>query len=137
MRLLAIVPSEYGTAPSQRFRIEQWEPYLKESGVEITYAPFETPELHDVLYQSGAIGRKLTEFSKAFIRRCSVIKSAKDFDAIYLLREAAILGPPIIERLLARTSVPFVFDFDDAVFVSYKSPSNGYLSYLKFASKTM
>jgi glycosyltransferase involved in cell wall biosynthesis len=29
-----------------------------------------------------------------------------------------------------------VFDFDDAVFVSYRSPSNGYLSYLKFAGKT-
>jgi glycosyltransferase involved in cell wall biosynthesis len=29
-----------------------------------------------------------------------------------------------------------IFDFDDAVFVSYKSPSNGYLSYLKFPGKT-
>jgi glycosyltransferase involved in cell wall biosynthesis len=28
-----------------------------------------------------------------------------------------------------------VFDFDDAIFVSYRSPSNGYLSYLKFAGK--
>ena len=28
-----------------------------------------------------------------------------------------------------------MFDFDDAVFVSYRSPTNGYLSYLKFASK--
>jgi glycosyltransferase involved in cell wall biosynthesis len=32
--------------------------------------------------------------------------------------------------------IPFIFDFDDAIFVSYRSPSNGYLSYLKFAAKT-
>jgi glycosyltransferase involved in cell wall biosynthesis len=38
--------------------------------------------------------------------------------------------------LIHQSGVPIVFDFDDAIFVSYRSPSNGYLSYLKFASKT-
>jgi len=36
---------------------------------------------------------------------------------------------------MIRRKVPFIFDFDDAIFVSYRSPSNGYLSYLKFAAK--
>jgi glycosyltransferase involved in cell wall biosynthesis len=34
------------------------------------------------------------------------------------------------------SKVPYIFDLDDAVFVSYKSPANGYLSYLKFPGKT-
>ena len=55
---------------------------------------------------------------------------------IYVFREAALLGPPWFERKIARSGVPMIFDFDDAVFISYKSLSNGYLSYLKFASKT-
>jgi glycosyltransferase involved in cell wall biosynthesis len=46
------------------------------------------------------------------------------------------MGPPWFERKMARSGVPVIFDFDDAIFHSYKSPSNGYLSYLKFPGKT-
>jgi len=136
MRLLAIVPSIYDTTPGQRFRIEQWEPLLRERRVEITYAPFGDPRLHQVLYSAGNMGRKLELVAKGFARRLSLLSSAKDYDAVYIFREAALLGPPIIERLIKRKGVPIIFDFDDAVFVSYRSPSNGYLSYLKFAAKT-
>jgi glycosyltransferase involved in cell wall biosynthesis len=136
MRLLAIVPSVYDTSPGQRFRIEQWEPLLRQQGVEITYAPFESQELHDVLYQPGKMGQKLSLVASGFARRLSLISSARQYDAVYIFREAALLGPSIIEQLLKRRGVPIVFDFDDAIFVSYRSPSNGYLSYLKFAAKT-
>src|SRR6266446_10711080 len=82
------------------------------------------------------MGRKLAHVSRGFARRLSLISSVRQFDAVYIFREAALLGPAIFERLIKRTRVPVVFDFDDAIFVSYRSPSNGYLSYLKFAAKT-
>lgn len=136
MRVLAIVPSIYDTSPGQRFRIEQWEPLLRERGVEITYAPFESDELHRVLYQSGKIPRKLGLVTKALRGRWALLRSATQYDACYVFREAALLGPPLIEWMLKRQGIPIIFDFDDAIFVSYRSPSNGYLSYLKFAGKT-
>jgi glycosyltransferase involved in cell wall biosynthesis len=136
MRVLALVPGLYDISPSQRYRIEQWEPLLRERGVEITYEPFECPELNLLLYQPGQMGRKLTLVAQGLGRRFSAVKKAHDFDLVYILREAALLGPPVFERMVHRTGVPIVFDFDDAIFVSYRSPSNGYLSYLKFASKT-
>ena len=136
MRLLAIVPSMYDTSPGQRFRIEQWEPLLRQRGVEITYAPFENELLHGLLYKAGNMGGKLAQVSRGFARRLSLINSVKQFDAVYIFREAALLGPAVFERMIKRRRVPIVFDFDDAVFVSYRSPSNGYLSYLKFAAKT-
>jgi glycosyltransferase involved in cell wall biosynthesis len=136
MRILAIVPSVYDTNPSQRFRIEQWEPLLRARGVEITFKPFESAELHAVLYKPGRMPEKLRLVAEALRRRSGEVRSARQYDAVYLLREAALLGPPYFERRLARARVPFVFDFDDAVFVPYVSPSNGYLSYLKFPGKT-
>lgn len=136
MRLLAIIPSVYDTNPSQRFRIEQWEPLLRERGVDLDFRPFESPELHAVLYKQGRTAEKLRLVAEALRRRARDVRAARDYDAVYLLREAALLGPPLFERWLARTGVPFVFDFDDAVFERYVSPSNGYLSYLKFPGKT-
>jgi len=136
MRLLAVVPSMHDTSPGQRFRIEQWEPRLRQRGIDITYAPFENQDLHALLYQTGNMGRKLAQVSRGLARRLSLLRSVRGFDCVYVFREAALLGPAVFERLITRMRVPMVFDFDDAIFVSYRSPSNGYLSYLKFAAKT-
>jgi len=136
MRVLAIVPNLYDTSPGQRFRIEQWEPLLRERGVEITYAPFLDDELSSVLYQSGNNAKKLALVTRGFGRRLMLTRSIRKFDVIYIFREAALFGPPIFEGIIRMQKVPFIFDFDDAIFVSYRSPSNGYLSYLKFAAKT-
>jgi glycosyltransferase involved in cell wall biosynthesis len=136
MKVLAIVPNLYDTSPGQRYRLEQWEPLLREEGVEITYAPFESPELNAVLYKPGMMRQKMSLVVKRLNDRLATLKSIKQYDLVYIFREAALLGPPVFERMIARSGVPVVFDFDDAVFVSYRSPSNGYLSYLKFAGKT-
>jgi len=136
MRVLALVPSLIDTSPGQRYRIEQWEPLLRERGVEITYEPFESLALHATLYKPGLLGRKLRLVAGALSRRFAHLKRVKEFDVIYIFREAALLGPPLFEKWIHQSGVPIVFDFDDAIFVSYRSPSNGYLSYLKFAGKT-
>jgi Glycosyltransferase len=136
MKVLAIVPHVYDTSPGQRFRLEQWEPLLAKEGVEITYSPFETPELRSVLYQKGNAFSKIKAVGKNLGQRKIDVKAAAGYDLVYVFREAALLGPAWFERSIAKSGVPMVFDFDDAVFVAYKSPSNGYLSYLKFPGKT-
>jgi len=136
VRVLALMPSLYDTSPGQRYRLEQWAPFLREQGVEIRYEAFESPELHGIVYKPGQIGQKLKLVSQALRRRSALLSNVKDYDVIYIFREAALLGPPLFERWIHQQGVPIVFDFDDAIFVSYKSPSNGYLSYLKFAAKT-
>jgi glycosyltransferase involved in cell wall biosynthesis/SAM-dependent methyltransferase/uncharacterized protein YbaR (Trm112 family) len=136
IRVLALVPSLFDTSPGQRYRLEQWQPMLEQRGVEITYQPFEDEQLHALLYKPGLVGKKLNLVTRSFVRRLSTVKKARDFDIVYVFREAALLGPAFFEGLVYQSGVPMVFDFDDAIFVSYRSPSNGYLSYLKFAGKT-
>jgi glycosyltransferase involved in cell wall biosynthesis len=136
MRVLALVPSVFDTAPGQRFRIEQWDTLLRESEVEIVYAPFECKELHSIISSRGQVGAKLRLALKGFVNRVGALLDVGDYDAVYVFREAALFGPAIFEYWIKLSGVPMVFDFDDAVFVPYTSPSNGYLSRLKFPGKT-
>lgn len=136
MRVLAVVPSIFDTSPGQRFRIEQWEPELRRVGMQIQFAPFESPELHDLLYKPGHTIRKTQLILNGFRKRFAQLSEVPHYDAVYLFREAALLGPALFERRLSSTGVPFVFDFDDAIFVPYISPANGILSLLKMAGKT-
>jgi glycosyltransferase involved in cell wall biosynthesis len=136
LRVLALVPSLYGTSPGQRFRMEQWAPRLAADGIDVEFSSFETPALRQVLYSSGNVSGKLAGTFRGFRTRVVDVGRASRYDLVYIFREAALLGPAVIERALAARHIPCVFDFDDAVFERYVSPSNGYLSYLKFPGKT-
>ena len=63
--------------------------------------------------------------------------SKADYDLLFVYREAFPIGPPLLERLLARPgSPPIVYDFDDAVFLPNTSEANRVISALKYPHKT-
>jgi hypothetical protein len=136
MNVLALTPCLYGTSPGQRFRIEQWAPYLEKAGIHFTFMPFEDKALHQVIYQPGHYVGKALLMLRAFFRRLSLATRVRDYDVVFLYREASVLGPAIVEQLIARMNVPIVYDFDDPIWLPYQSPSNGTFSRLKFTGKT-
>ena len=136
MKVLALTPGPRFVSPGQRYRIEQWEPLLRSEGIALTHAPFMESGLGSLLYQSGGMFEKVAGVTSAFWRQLSAISKSRHFDLVYIFREAAIIGPALIERRIASGGTPIVFDFDDAVFLRYQSRANGYLSYLKFPGKT-
>lgn len=136
VRVLAIVPTVPDRSPGQRFRIEQWEPFCAEAGVDVEFVAFESERLHDLLYAQGRHLAKAAEVAAGFMRRALHVRRARSFDAVFLYREAALLGPALFERLLVRSGAPIVYDFDDAVFVPYVSPTTPAMSRLKFPGKT-
>jgi len=138
MRILALVPYPFDTAPGQRYRIEQWAPILKELGDEITFVPFRSDELNSLLSREGNTLRKIYLTARESVRRLQVLQLIKNYDLVYIYKEVALMGPALIERYISMKGVPIVFDLDDAIFVHspYTTPVNRCFRWLKFPGKT-
>lgn len=134
MKVLALVPSQKSQSPGQRGSIELWENVLKPEGIELAFAPFETDKLREVLYKQGNSVAKVFETVRSYAERLRLLRQIEDYDAVFVYREAALLGPAFLEKRIARKR-PIIYQLDDPLFVPYRSPSNGYLSYLKFFGK--
>lgn len=135
LKVLALVPYPTGRAPGQRYRLEQWAPHLRAREVEVVFAPFLTPAAMDVLYRPGHAPAKARATLAGHVRRAFDLRRASAFDVAYVYREAALLGPAWVERRLARR-VPFVFDFDDAIYLPAASAANAWAAALKPRDKT-
>jgi hypothetical protein len=97
MRVLALVPYLYDTAPGQRFRLEQWEPFWRTHGVQTTFAAFESPGLHRTLHRPGHWSQKSRFILQAFGRRARLLRDLEEYDVVIVHREAAMIGPPLFE----------------------------------------
>lgn len=138
LRVLAFVSKRLGLSPGQRFRIEQWAPYARKLGVDVDFVPFESPRLTEMLYEPGRRASKAAWVLWDFLRRAEHVARARRYDAAFVFREVSLLGPALYERVLARMKVPFIFDFDDAIWMTDAPPSkaNGIFSKLHFHGKT-
>ena len=135
MNILALVPSICGNSPGQRSSIELWDRILRPAGINLIFAPFETERLRGILYARGRYVSKSIEVVRAYLERLRLTRNLSSFDAVFVYREAALLGPAILERRIAQSGKPLIYQLDDPLYVPYRSPTNGYLSYLKCFSK--
>ncbi|MFL6253607.1 MAG: glycosyltransferase family 4 protein [Pyrinomonadaceae bacterium] len=134
MEVLTLIPNRYGFAPGQRGSIELWEKVLAPEGIRLHWAPFESERLREILYTPGHTFEKAAEMMRGYVERLKLLKRLDDYDAVFVYREAALLGPAFLEKRIARRK-PIIYQLDDPLYVPYRSPSNGYLSYLKFFGK--
>lgn len=134
MRVLALVPNTLGHAPGQRSLIEAWEPALRQAGILIDYKPFETERMHKILYEPGHYAAKAAGMLTRYATQFGVLRNLDEYDAVFVYREASLIGPALLEKLISRRK-PIIYYLDDPLFVPYRSHVNGYLSYLKFSGK--
>ncbi len=132
----ALVPYALDTTPSQRFRIEQWGPCLAAAGIDLAFSPFADMTLMRVLQEPGRTLRKILLTLGAIRRRLSTVSVLERGRIVFLHRAACLVGPPIVERILAARGHPLIYDFDDAIYLLHTAAVNRATAWLKQPSKT-
>jgi len=135
VRVLALVPSLPGHSPGQRSTIELWTRVLEREGIHVDLSAFESLALRNVLGRAGHNWTKAREMARGLWRRSRLLEDLSPYDAVFVYREAALLGPAVFERWVASRGTPLIYALDDPLFIPYVSPANGYLSYLKCFGK--
>ena len=134
--LCALVPYPPDTAPSQRFRIEQWSPLLAQDGIAVELVPFASPSLMRLLYAPGRPWAKTALTLSAVARRLLQVPRVRRFDVVLVHRALCLAGPAVPERLLSLCGRPVIYDFDDAIFLLDTTNANRAFGWLKFPGKT-
>jgi len=134
MRVLFWVP--YPTeGASNRYRVEQYLPYLRQRNIKCILHPFWSSPAYKKLYNNGKILFKLFYFLIGAFSRVWDSMMIFRYDMVFIHREAFPLGGAFFETFLSLLKKPFIFDFDDAIFLPSASRPNSFIEKLKSPAK--
>lgn len=113
---LLVLTKYGGLGASSRMRFLQYLPWLQQAGARVTVQPLLSDELLVARYQRGAY--VLWPLFRAFADRFLTLLKCRYFDVVWIEKEALPWFPAWLERWLV-SGVPYVLDFDDAIFHNY------------------
>jgi len=134
--ILFLVPYPRGRAPSQRFRFEQYLDALTAQGHRFTMVPFLDEATWAILYKPGHTMQKVLGILAGLWRRFLLLFSVKGYDFVFIHREAAPIGPPVLEWIIAKVlDMKIIYDFDDAIWMKDPAGEQGIIGKLKWQQK--
>jgi glycosyltransferase involved in cell wall biosynthesis len=136
MKILFLVPYPPGEAPSQRFRFEQYLHLLEKQGHQIRTQSFLSAHDWRLFYAQGHVASKLWALLKGFVKRLFSVLGSQSYHFIFLHREAAPVGPPVFEWLIARVfQKKIIYDFDDAIWLTDKTAESKSEEWIRWRGK--
>lgn len=124
-RIYFLVPAPIGISPGQRFRFEHYLSYVQKEGMQYKISSFYTSKGWASLYKQGSLMVKAFAVLTGYGRRCIDLFRLRNYGYVYIYREAAPLGPPLFEWIIAKLlRKKIVYDFDDAIWVPVVSDAN-------------
>ncbi|MEY3399344.1 MAG: hypothetical protein RL220_1938 [Bacteroidota bacterium] len=135
-RVLFIATHRPDRAPNQRFRFEQYLPYFAGHGIEAEVSYLLSAEEDRFFYAPGHHLRKARILMKHHRKRAMDLRRMDDFDVVFVVREALLTRSIWFEKSLKRHKAKFIYDFDDAIWLSDVSDANRRFSWMKNPAKT-
>lgn len=119
MKVLALAAYPERIA-STRFRVSAFVPHLATSGITVELVPWLDDAAASRLYRRGGMTAAVSGAVHGLARQLRA--TGRDWDAIWVQREAVLAGPPLVEALARMRGVPLVVDYDDAIWIPQGGP---------------
>ena len=101
-RILFAAVHRLDRSPGQRFCLEQYLPYLRDNGWDVTFSSVVTAADDRFLNAPGRYPAKAALFARAAAQRLAEARRLGRYDVVFVQREALMAGPPWFERPPAR-----------------------------------
>jgi glycosyltransferase involved in cell wall biosynthesis len=134
-KVLILCAHRPGRSPSQRYRFEQYLPFLEEQGFSFTFSSLLNEKDDRVFYARGKVPAKIFILLKTLWIRIKDWGRFSRYDIIFIQREASFLGTSFFEKRAARSGAYLIFDFDDSIWLADTSPGNKKWEFIKDPGK--
>lgn len=117
-QLRVLMLTKYGPlGASSRMRAFQYLPWLEAAGLQVTVQTLLTDELLQSRYDNG--GYRVTNLLMRYLDRFRSMMGRAHFDVLWIEKEALPLMPLWLELSFLH-GIPYVLDYDDAIFHNYE-----------------
>jgi glycosyltransferase involved in cell wall biosynthesis len=100
----------------------QYLPFLKELGLQVDVHSFYQESYLKYFYQKGY--RNWSDMLASYLKRADLMKKLRNYDLIWIEKEIFPWLPALLEKYIHRVGIPYVVDYDDAIFHKYDLHSN-------------
>ncbi len=122
-------------SPSQRYRFEQYLPYLEKNGFKFTFSYLLNEKDDTLFYSKGNFLAKVFILFKSILIRIKDCFRFSQFDILFIQREASFFGTSFFEKRAFKSGAKVIFDFDDSIWLADTSPGNKKWEWIKKPEK--
>jgi len=116
MNILLLTRYSY-LGPSSRVRFYQYIPCLDKEGIHVTVANLLADDYLYDLYQGSR--RHFGDIVRAYVQRLRHLLACHRYDLVWLQHEIFPWLPAWAETILSHVGIPYIVDYDDAIFHRY------------------